>query len=252
MSLVLGHLTPIQLVLYIIMDDLCIVSDTFQLHLDRLELAFTTLHKYGLRLNAKKCQFVTTPAIFCRFHISAEGINPDLEKVAAIERIPTPATVKEVKVFLGITGFYRRFISRHSTIAAPLTSMLAGEQTFQWSTHCHDVFNTLKRKMSTAPTLAHPVADKPFVLTTDASTVGIGSELAPESSERLRPIAYFSRVLSKTERRYSTYDREFLAVVMATRHFRHHLLRTKFLLRTDHFPLQYLSTAKDPWGRRDR
>ena len=85
MSLVLGHLTPIQLVLY--MDDFCIVSDIFQLHLDRLEQAFTTLHKHGLRFNAKKCQFVTTQAIFCGFRISAEGINPDLEKVAAIERI---------------------------------------------------------------------------------------------------------------------------------------------------------------------
>ena len=87
MSLVLEHLTPIQLVLYI--DDLCIVSDTFQLHLNRLEQAFTTLHKYGLRLTAKKCKFATTQAIFCRFHISAEEINPQLGKVAAIERIPT-------------------------------------------------------------------------------------------------------------------------------------------------------------------
>ena len=189
MSLVLGHLTPIQLLLY--MDDLCIVSDTFQLHLDRLGQAFITLHKHGLRLNATKCQFVTTQAIFCGFRISAEGINPDLEKVAAIERIPTPTTVKEVKIFLGITGFYRRFIPRYATIAAPLTSMLAGEQTFQWSTHCQDAFNTLKRKLSTALILAHPVADKPFVLTTDTSTVGIGAELAQESSEELQPIEYF-------------------------------------------------------------
>ena len=91
-----------------------------------------------------------------------------------------------MKVFLGITAFYRRFIPRYATIAAPLTSVLAGEQKFQWSTHCQDAFNTLKRKLSTAPILAHPVADKPFVLTTDASTVGIGAELAQEISEGLR------------------------------------------------------------------
>ena len=78
--------------------------------------------------------------------------------------------------------------------------MLAGEQKFQWSTHCQDAFNTLKRKLSSAPILTHPVANKPFVLTTDASTVGIGAELAQVSSEGLRPIACFSRVLSKTER----------------------------------------------------
>ena len=104
-----------------------------------MEQAFTTVHKHGIRLNARKCQFVTTQAIFCGFHISAEGINPDLQKVAAIERIPTPTTVKEVSVFLGITGFYRRFIPRYATIAAPLTSMY-----FSWRTEIL-VDNSLSR-----------------------------------------------------------------------------------------------------------
>ena len=171
--------------------------------------------------------------------------------MAAIERIPTPTTVKDVKVFLGVTGFCRRFILRYATVAAPLTSLLAGEQHFQWSTSCQDAFSTLKQKLSTAPILAHPVADQPFVLTTDAWTVGIGAELAQESPEGLRPVAYFSRVLSKTKRRYSTYDREFLAIMM-TVHFRHHLLGTNFLLRTDLRPPQYISVTKDPWGRHAR
>ena len=94
-------------------------------------------------------------------------------------------TVKEVKVFLGITGLYPRFIPRYATIAAPLTSMLAGEQKFQWSTHCQDAFSTLKRKLSTAPILTHPVADKPFVLTTDASTVGMARHVCQKSFRRL-------------------------------------------------------------------
>ncbi len=114
MSLVLGHLTPIQLVLY--MDDLCIVSDTFQLHLDRLEQAFATLHKHRLRLNAKKCQFATSEAIFYGFHISAVGINPELRKVAAIERIPTPTTVKEVKISRASMAFIVDLFPRHGKL----------------------------------------------------------------------------------------------------------------------------------------
>ena len=172
------------------MEDLSKASDTHQLHLDRLEQAFTALHKQTLRLkNAKKFQFVTTQAIFCGFQVTAEGINPDLWKAAGIERIPTPTTFKELKVVLGITGFYGRFIARYTAIAVPYLSMLVGEQKFKWSTHCQDAFNTLKRKLSTAVILAHRVAAKPFVLTSDASTLGIGAELAQEYSEGLRPIA---------------------------------------------------------------
>jgi hypothetical protein len=160
--------------------------------------------------------------------------------------------VKEVKTFLGMAGFYRKFIPSYATIAKPVTSMLAGEQQFCWSTQCQEAFLELKQKLSSAPCLAHPVLDRMFVLATDASAVGTGAELAQESNQGLKPVAYFSRALSKTERRYSTYDREFLAIVMAVRHFRHHLLGEHFRLRTDHRPLQFLSTASDPWGRRAR
>ena len=100
--------------------------------------------------------------------------------------------------------------------------------------------------------MTHRHVDRIFVLTTDASTVGIGAELAQETPVWLRPVSYFSRTLSKSEKRYSTYDQEFLAIVMAIRHFRHHLLGTTFRLRTDHRPLQFMSTTKDPWEQRAR
>ena len=169
------------------MEDLSIVSDTHQLHLDRLEQAFTALHKQALRL--KEMLRNLNLLQLRQYSVDFKLLRKDLWKAAGIERIPTPTTVKELKVVLGITGFYGRFSARYTAIAVPYTSMLAGEQKFQWSTHCQDAFNTLKRKLSTAVILAHRVAAKPFVLTSDASTLGIGAELAQEYSEGLRPIA---------------------------------------------------------------
>ena len=171
---------------------------------------------------------------------------------AAVVRIPVPRTVHEVRRLLGMVGWYRKFIPRFSTISKPLNSLLEGEKTFRWSQECQDSFDTLKLKLSTSPVLTHPHVDRMFALTTDASTVGIGAELARETPAGLRPVYYFSRTLSKSERRYSTYDREFLAIVMAIRHFRHHLLGTTFRLRTDHRHLQFMLTTKNPWGRQAR
>ena len=151
-----------------------------------------------------------------------------------------------------MTDLYRRFIPKYSTIAKPLTSLLKGHKLFHWSPECDSSFVTLKNKIMSAPVLAHPDPSQMFILTTDASTVGIGAELAQSTPNGVRPVAYFSRVLTKTERKYSTYDREFLAIVMAVRHFRHHLIGTRFIVRTDHRPLQFRSVVKDPWGRRAR
>ena len=100
--------------------------------------------------------------------------------------------------------------------------------------------------------LSYPHPDRMCVLTTDASMVGIGAELAQQTPVGIGPVAYFSKTLSKSERKYSVYDKEFLAIVMAVRHFCHHLIGTKFCLRTDHRPLQFLANTKDSWGNRAR
>ena len=190
---------------------------------------------------------------FCGFRVSADGLSPDVQKIDVVTRIPPPSSVRDVKVFLGATGWYRRFIPQYATLAKPLTTLLENGREFDWTSECQEAFMALKQKLSSAPVLAHPLPDRPFILTTDASSVGLGAELAQVTQGNVvKPVAYFSRVLSKTERRYSTYDREFLAVIAAVRHFRHHLLGATFRLRTDHRPLQFMTNAKDPWGRRAR
>ena len=128
-----------------------------------------------------------------------EGLSPESEKTAAVMRIPVPRTVHEVRRFLGMVGWYRRFIPRFSTIAKPLNSLLIGEKMFRWSQECQDSFDTLKHKLSTIPVLTHLHVDRMFVLMTDASTVGIGAELAQETPAGLRPVSHFSRTLSKSE-----------------------------------------------------
>ena len=251
MNAALGHLTPLQLVLY--MDDLCIFSDTFEVHFERLERTFIALRQHGLRMNARECQFCIREVDFYGFRVSAYGLIPDVQKIDAVTRIPPPSSVRDVKVFLGATGWYRRFIPQYATLAKPLTTLLENGREFDWTSECQEAFVALKQKLSSAPVLAHPLPDRPFVLTTDASSVGLGAELAQVTQGNVvKPVAYFSRVLSKTERRYSTYDREFLAVIAAVRHFRNHLLGATFRLRTDHRPLQFVTNAKDPWGRRAR
>ena len=117
--------------------------------------------------------------------------------------------MREVKTFLGMTGFYRRFVPGYATIAKPLTSLLQNGRLFQWSPQCGEAFASLKQKLSCAPVLTHPSTDRESILTKDASTVGIDAELAQETNDKRKPVVYFSRALFKAERKYSTYDQEF-------------------------------------------
>ena len=128
MNAALGHLMPLQLVLY--MDDLCILSDMFEVHLERLERTFIALRQHGLQMNARKCQFCMREVDFCGFHVSTDGLIPDVQKIDAVMRIPPPSSVRDVKVFLGATGWYRRFIPQYATLAKPLTTLLENGREF--------------------------------------------------------------------------------------------------------------------------
>ena len=250
MARVLGHMSPTQLALY--MDDICVISTTFDSHLERLEVTFKNLLVHGLRIKGHKCSFAMAEVIFCGHKLSADGIQPSSTKLDAISRLPVPSTPTEVKTFLGATGWYRKFIRNYATTATPLTKLTHAGVAFNWTHECQTAFETLKLQLMKSPLLSHIRPVGTLVLTTDASTVGLGAELAQETHEGTHPVAFFSRAMTKTERNYSTYDRELLAIVSAIRHFRHHLLGRRFVLRTDHRPLQYFPVTRDPWGRRAR
>ena len=153
----------------------------------------------------------------------------------------------EARSFLGFASYYRRFIPDFATIASPIHAV-TGKGYFQWNEKCESAFCLLKELLTSAPVLAYPMEDVDFILDTDASNSGIGAVLSQIQDGLERPIAYASRVLSKSQRRYCTTTREMLAVVRFTDHFGHYLLGRKFVLRTDHASLLWLVNFKEPEG----
>ena len=160
-------------------------------------------------------------------------MTPDLQKIKAVQEWPTPATVKEVRRFLGLASYYRRYIQHFADISKPLNSLTQKDALFEWSSKCDMAFQELKAKLITAPILAYPRFHQNashFVLQTDASATGLGAVLEQDG----HVIAYASRTLNKAEQQYSVIQKECLAAVYAMKQFRHYLLGRPFTLVTDH------------------
>ena len=182
--------------------------------------------------------------------ISADGVSTDPDKIRAVEQWPTPSNVSDVRSFLGLASYYRRFIEDFAEIASPLHRLTAKSiERFQWSSECDRAFRSLKEKLVTAPVLAFPRSDAKFIVDCDASDYGLGAVISQEQDGSERVIAYASRVLDNRERRYSTTKKEMLAMVYAIRHFRHYLYGRPFTVRTDHNALKWLQSFKEPEGQ---
>lgn len=169
--------------------------------------------------------------------ISEDGVSPVPSKVEAIKQIPAPHCVKDVRSFLGLSGYYRRFIKDYATISAPLTKLTTKESTkkFAWTKECENAFIALKSSLCKSPVLVHPKFDRDFILQTDASDIGLGAVLSQLDNNGLeRPVAYASKVLSARERKYCTTEKEAFAVVFGIRTFRTYLLGRPFTVVTDH------------------
>ena len=159
---------PERLALY--MDDLCVVSKTFDDHVRNLQQVFDALRQHGLRIKAKKCALVMREVKFLGHRVTKDGVQPAKEKVEATRSWPAPVSVKEVQKFLGVTGCYRKFIKNFSEQARPLTKLLEKNATFIWNKEQEDAFTFLKNCLTTAPVLAHPKPNVEFVVTTDAKS----------------------------------------------------------------------------------
>lgn len=247
MNLVLSGLQGLHC--YIYLDDCICYSHDLESHMGKLELVFSKLREANLKLQPDKCEFLRREVAYLGHVITENGVSPNPEKVKAVSQFPTPKTPKDVKSFLGLTGYYRRFIENFSHITKPLTSLLKKDIAFHWSHEQTQAFNTLKQKLISAPLLQYPDFSQPFIVTTDASNYAVGAALSQGEIGKDKPIAFASRTLNKAEGNYSTTEKELLAILFAVNTFRPYIYGYKFKIVTDHRPLTWLFNAKDPGGR---
>jgi hypothetical protein len=225
----------------VFIDDILVYSKNEEEHERHLDTVLKALREHKLYAKFSKCKFWEKKVHFLGHVITKEGIAVDPEKVRAVQEWKQPEDVTEIRSFLGLAGYYRRFIQHFSRIASPLTQLTRKNVEFNWSAKCEEAFQRLKHLLTTAPVLTIPVPGGKLIVCTDASGTGLGCVLMQEK----KVVAYASRQLKPHEVRYPTHDLELAAVVFALKTWRHYLLGEKFELYTDHKSLKYLKTQKE-------
>ncbi len=248
MSVVLEGLLPLRCLVYL--DDVLVIGRSFEQHLENLESVLKAISDAGLKLKLAKCQFAQSTVDFLGFTISDSGLAPDPKKVEAISRYPTPTDLTELRRFLGMASYYRRFISGFSDIATPLNRLTQKDVPFVWDKNCETAFQTLKEQLVSSPVLAFPETDGDYILYTDASNIGVGAVLAQEDGEgRERVISYASKALSGSEKNWTTTEKEAYVVVWALQYFHPYVYGRKVVIYTDHKALKWLKNIKHPNGK---
>lgn len=238
---------------YNYLDDVIVVAPDFSTLMARLAEVFTKFIEMGIKLNLKKCHFGQEEVKFLGHIISENGSKPDPKNVDAITHMKAPKNIKEVRRFLGMTGFYRKFVPSYACLALPLTNLAKKEVDFVWTEDCQSAFEQLKEKLISAPVLVKAQMDRTFILTTDASKHYVGAVLSQGQDDDVEAvIGYFSKKLKPAEVKYSTTDREALAIVLACRNFSHFLWGSHFIVRTDHQPLTSVFKRKTKSPRMNR
>ncbi|WVZ70797.1 hypothetical protein U9M48_019434 [Paspalum notatum var. saurae] len=225
----------------VFIDDILVYSKNEKEHEEHLQIVLSRLREHKLYAKFSKCAFWLKEVAFLGHILSAKGVAVDPSKVEDVLNWKQPQTVTEIRSFLGLAGYYRRFIKDFSKIAKPMTALTQKNAKFAWSPKCEEAFGTLKKLLTTAPVLAQPDITKPFDVYCDASGSGLGCVLMQEG----RVIAYASCQLRKHEVNYPTHDLELLAVVYALKKWRHYLLGNTCHIYTDHKSLKYIFTQPE-------
>jgi hypothetical protein len=225
----------------VFIDDILVYSRNEEEHEEHLRLVLQKLRDNQLYAKLSKCEFWLEEVSFLGHVITKGGIAVDPGKVRDVLNWKPPTTVSEIRSFLGLAGYYRRFIEGFSKIVKPLTSLLGKDKKFEWSEACQNSFDELRKRLTTAPVLTMPDIHKSFDIYCDASKQGLGCVLMQEG----HVIAYASRQLRKHEQNYPTHDLELAAVVHALKIWRHYLLSHKCQIYTDHKSLKYIFTQND-------
>lgn len=244
MDSVLRGLHGIHCLVYL--DDIIIFSNSLAEHIQKLRAVFDRLKSNNLKIQLDKSEFLRKEVLYLGHVITKDGLKPNDDKIKAVLNYPLPKTVTEIKSFLGLIGYYRRFIKDFAKVTQPLTSCLKKRNKIIINQTYIDAFQKCKELLTNAPLLQYPDPDKPYILTTDASLYALGAVLSQGTVGSDKPVAYASRTLSDTETRYSTIERELLAIIWAVKHFRPYLYGNKFIIYTDHRPLAWLYSLKEP------
>ena len=237
------------------LDDLIIYSNTWEDHLKHVRVILQRLREAGLTVKPTKCQFGMERCVYLGHVVGGGTVQPEASKVETVRQFQVPETKKQVRAFLGLTGYYRKFIPNYARIAASLTDLTrkSASNNVCWNASCDEAFKELKQILCTSPVLRNPDFSQPFILQTDASDRGVGAVLSQrdENGEE-HPIGYFSKKLLSREERYSTVEKECLAIKLAIQAFRVYLLGRKFTVQTDHRSLEWLHRLKENNARLTR
>lgn len=228
----------------VFIDDILIFSKNLHEHQQHVKQVLDILRDNKLYAKLSKCELIKQQVEFLGHIVDAEGIHMMQDKVEAILKWPAPANKSELQSFLGLVGYYRKFIYMFSEIAAPLTQLLQKEQAYTWTQAQQQAFDTLKERVSKQPVLILPDPKLPysFTVTTDASGFAVGATLSQDHGKGLQPIAYLSKKMLPAEKNYPIHEQELLAIIIALKEWRHYLLGTKFTVYTDHNSLKYLQS----------
>ena len=228
------------------LDDVLVFSETKEQHLEHLQQVLNALRRHNLKLKPAKCKLFQEETQYLGFRIGQKGVQADPDKISAIWTVPAPKTVRQVRGFIGMCSYYRRFIPDFSSIAEPLINLTRKRTRFKWDDSCEKSFESLKQKLAEKVTLVYPDPNKAYKLYTDASDHAIGACLTQESWDEKekcaveKPVHFLSHKLSDTQTRWSTIEKEAYAIHYALHKLHHYLYSASFDVYTDHKPLEYL------------
>ena len=231
------------------MDDIIVPGSSFEKTINRLQNVFQRLRDANLKLKPSKCSFFQKSVEFLGHIVSEQGVHTDPKKTEAISNWPVPRSVKELRSFLGLCSYYRKFVLDFAKIARPLHKLCEKKSQFLWNDECQEAFTHLKEALITSPILTYPESGKTFILDTDASDRAMGAVLSQEHDGRERVIAYMSKAMNKYEQNYCVTRKELLAVINALKHFHSYLYGQEVLLRTDNSAVSWMKSLKNPSGQ---
>jgi hypothetical protein len=238
--------------LKVFVDDLNVHNESWGEHLQHLDAVLCKLREVNLKLNPNKCCFAAKTITFLGHVVSKNGTRPDPGKIEAVLHFPMPKIVTSVRSFLGLTGYYRKYIRGYSRLAGPLFELTRKDVAVVWNMGCEQAYQALKTALVDAPVLSRPDFKRTFWLDVDWSPKGVGAILSQKEGRFEKVVAYASKSLKEAQRKFHPMEGECYALIWGVMHFRQYLHQKHFILRTDHKPLEWLATVSDAHGRRGR